>query len=70
MLRSVILSAARHRGLERVITEAPISREVVRRFVGGPDESSAVGAASGLVEDGLLVTLDHLGEDTRDAAQA
>jgi len=42
----------------------------VRRFVGGPDTASVVGAASSLVERGLLVSLDHLGEDTTDAAQA
>jgi proline dehydrogenase len=70
MLRSVILSAAHNRGLERVITKAPVTRDVVRRFVGGPDESSAVGSASKLVEDGLLVSIDHLGEDTSDAGQA
>jgi proline dehydrogenase len=70
MLRSAILAASHNKGLERVVSNAPVSRSVVRRFVGGPDASSAVGAASTLVEDGLLVTLDHLGEDTTDAAQA
>jgi proline dehydrogenase len=70
MLRSLILSAARNRGLERVVTTAPVSRDVVRRFVGGPDESSAVGAAARLVEDGVLVSIDHLGEDVTDADQA
>src|ERR1700761_3299765 len=70
MLRSAILAASHHKGLERVVSNAPVSRSVVRRFVGGPDASSAVGAASTLVEDGLLVSLDHLGEDTTDVAQA
>jgi proline dehydrogenase len=70
MLRTAILAAARHEGLEHIVSNAPISREVVRRFVGGPDSSSAVGAASTLVENGLLVSLDHLGEDTTDAQQA
>jgi proline dehydrogenase len=70
MLRSAILAASHNKGLERLVSNAPISRSVVRRFVGGPDASSAVGAASTLVEDGLLVSLDHLGEDTTDATQA
>lgn len=70
MLRSTILAASHNRTLERAVSTAPISRSVVRRFVGGPDASSAVGASSTLVEDGLLVTLDHLGEDTTDVAQA
>jgi proline dehydrogenase len=70
MLRTAILAASRHQGLERLVSNAPISRDVVRRFVGGPDSSSAVGAASTLVEHGLLVSLDHLGEDTTDVSQA
>ena len=70
MLRTAILAASHHKGLERVVSNAPVSRSVVRRFVGGPDAPSAVGAASTLVEDGLLVSLDHLGEDTTDATQA
>lgn len=70
MMRSMILAAARHRGIERLVSDAPVSRGVVRRFVGGADRTAAVGAASRLVEDGLCVSLDHLGEDTADAAQA
>jgi proline dehydrogenase len=70
MLRSVILSAARNRRIEHVVSTAPVSRSVVRRFVGGPDTESAVAAAARLIGAGLTVTLDHLGEDTTDAAQA
>lgn len=70
MLRSVILAASHNRRIERMVETAPGSRAVVRRFVGGSDTSAAVGAASTLVEDGLLVTLDHLGEDTTDAERA
>jgi proline dehydrogenase len=70
MLRSMILAASRNRGIERLVSNAPVSRTVVRRFVGGSDRSAAVGAASALVEDALYVTLDHLGEDTTDAEQA
>jgi proline dehydrogenase len=70
MLRSVILAASRNRGIERLVSNAPVSRSVVRRFVGGAGAAAAVGAASALVENGLHVTLDHLGEDTADADQA
>jgi proline dehydrogenase len=70
MLRQAILAASRNRGLERLVSNAPLSRSMVSRFVGGPDSSSAVGTASTLVEHGLLVSLDHLGEDTTDATQA
>jgi proline dehydrogenase len=70
MLRSVILAAARNRRIEELVTHAPVSRSVVRRFVGGPDTSSAVEAAKQLIGDGLTVTLDHLGEDTTERRQA
>jgi proline dehydrogenase len=70
MLRSVILAASRNRGIEKLVSGAPVSRAVVRRFVGGSDTPAAVGVASALVEDGLTVTLDHLGEDTTDAERA
>ena len=70
MLRSTILAASRNRSIERLVTTAPVSRSVVRRFVGGADTAAAVEAARSLTGSGLTVTLDHLGEDTTDAAQA
>jgi proline dehydrogenase len=70
MLRSAILAASRNRRLERLVTNAPLSRGVVRRFVGGADTEAAVEVAREISADGLLVTLDHLGEDTTDRAQA
>ncbi|MGH8859857.1 MAG: proline dehydrogenase, partial [Jatrophihabitantaceae bacterium] len=70
MLRSSILAAARNRSIERLVTNAPVSRDVVRRYVGGAGTSEAVDATRTLVASGLHVTLDHLGEDTTDRAQA
>jgi proline dehydrogenase len=70
VLRTAILAAARSRQVERLITNAPMSRGVVRRFVGGPDTVSAVKVAAALSEAGLTVTLDHLGEDTTERRQA
>ena len=70
MLRSAILAAARNERIEHVVTKAPVSRSVVRRFVGGADTAAAVEAARKLAAQGLTVTLDHLGEDTTDRAHA
>src|SRR3954471_12360820 len=70
MLRTAILAAARNPRIESLVTHAPESRSVVRRFVGGPDTESAVAAARVLIGHGLTVSLDHLGEDTTDRAQA
>src|SRR6185312_9578967 len=44
--------------------------QVVRRFVAGAEVGDAVIAAADLVAEGLSVTVDHLGEDTMDRAQA
>src|SRR5262245_50670023 len=70
MLRSVILAAARSKQVERLVAKAPISRDVVRRFVAGTTTDDALAAIHELVADGLAVTLDFLGEDTFTAEQA
>jgi proline dehydrogenase len=70
MLRSAILAAAGSRRVEELVTHAPVSRSVVRRFVGGVDTASAVRVSSELIRQGLTVTLDHLGEDTVERNQA
>jgi proline dehydrogenase len=70
MLRTAILAASRSARVQRLVTAAPVSRGVVRRFVGGPDAEAAVAATRELVHAGLTVTLDHLGEDTTDRRQA
>jgi len=70
VLRSAILAAAGSRRVESVVTRAPISRSVVRRFVGGPDTASAVAVAAALIGRGLTVSLDHLGEDTTERRHA
>ena len=69
-LRSVILAASRNARVERLVGGAPISRNVVRRFVAGETPEDAVRASRELVAAGLTVSLDHLGEDTTDAGQA
>jgi proline dehydrogenase len=70
MLRSVILAAARNKRVENLVETAPISRDLVRRFVPGTGVEDALRASRELVDDGLEVSLDHLGEDTTDAAHA
>jgi proline dehydrogenase len=70
MLRSVILAASRNAGIKKVVATAPISRNVVRRFVAGESVDDAVRVSRELTEQGLAVSLDHLGEDTTDLAHA
>ena len=70
MLRSVILAAAGSTRIARIVERAPISRDVVRRFIPGTGTDDAVRATRELVGQGLRVSLDHLGEDTLTADQA
>jgi proline dehydrogenase len=70
VLRQALLWASRRRQIKRAITAAPVTRGVVRRFVAGERIEDAVRVTRELVAGGVLVSLDHLGEDTRDASTA
>ncbi len=70
MIRRVLLSVSRSDRIKGVVSDAPISRGVVRRFVAGETGADAVRATRELISDGRLVTIDHLGEDTTDLTQA
>ncbi|SEF34831.1 L-proline dehydrogenase [Amycolatopsis pretoriensis] len=70
MLRAPLLAAARSRKIRALVEAVPATRSVVRRFVAGSETADAVRVARELAADGRRTTLDHLGEDTTDAAQA
>src|SRR5688572_16220379 len=70
MLRSVILAAARSPRVERLVETAPVSRDVVKRFVAGVSTDEALIATQQLAGSGLRITLDNLGEDTLNEKQA
>jgi proline dehydrogenase len=66
----VLLGVSESQRLRNLIEKAPISRGVVTRFIAGDDTTDAVRVTSDLVNEGLTATIDHLGEDTLDRAQA
>ncbi|HSI93620.1 MAG TPA: proline dehydrogenase family protein [Jiangellaceae bacterium] len=70
MLGRVLLGASRSDRLRRVVEKAPVSRGVVARFIAGDQIADAVRVTRELVDDGLAVTIDYLGEDTIDRSQA
>ncbi|WP_181775537.1 proline dehydrogenase family protein [Amycolatopsis pittospori] len=70
MLRAPLLAAARSRRMRELVEVVPATRSVVSRFVAGDGTPDAVRVVRELSDDGLRVTLDHLGEDTTDAEQA
>ena len=70
MLRRTLLAAASSERLRQAVTTAPQTRAIVDRYVAGETTADAVNVARALRAAGLLVSLDHLGEDTTDAGQA
>lgn len=69
-LRPAILAAAKSDLLERSITKAPITRRIVDRFVAGDKRADVLDVARRLVDSGRAISIDVLGEDTTDRAQA
>ena len=70
VVRSVLLGASRSDRLRGAVERVPLTRNLVARFVAGTDEADAVRVTRELEADGLTVTIDFLGEDTLDPAQA
>ncbi|WP_028932841.1 proline dehydrogenase family protein [Pseudonocardia spinosispora] len=69
MLRSALLSAARSPALRSAAEHSTLARPIVHRFVAGDQLDSALTVARELVAD-RLVSMDHLGENTENRAQA
>jgi proline dehydrogenase len=70
VLSSALLTASRSPRVRTLVTSVPLTRRVVDRFVAGEQTSEGVRAVRELTDAGLRVTLDRLGEDTLDKAQA
>jgi len=70
VLRRVLLAASASPKLRQLIVTAPQTRAIVDSYVAGESADDAVRVTRMLRASGLLVTLDYLGEDTTDEAQA
>ena len=56
--------------MEKLVTSTRPGRALARRFVAGDTLDDAVAAARELNSSGLLVSLDHLGEEVHDRTSA
>lgn len=65
-----MLALAASQSVKRLVTSAPGVSGVVMRFAAGETADDAVRATTELADAGFHVTLDYLGEDTLDRAQA
>ncbi len=70
MLRRALLAVSASKRIHQLLVGAPFTRDVVARFVAGDSADDALRVTQALQADGLLVTLDYLGEDTVDPEQA
>lgn len=69
-MRSILIALSKNKTLQDLIVRVPISRRVARRFVAGEALEDAVAAVKSLNAQGLLATLDHLGENVANEAEA
>jgi proline dehydrogenase len=70
LLRQPLLMLSRSGTVKKLVSTLPVSSGIVTSYVPGETTATAVDATARLIEDGLTVTLDFLGEDTLDVAQA
>lgn len=69
-LRPLLLAAGRSSRLQRLVTALPVTRAVVHRYVPGEGQDAVVAATRAILASGRSISVDHLGEDTSDPAQA
>jgi len=67
---SSVLAVSHRPQVRRLITTSSASRKLVGRFIAGDDLDTAIAPVRALVDRGMLVTVDHLGEDITDLADA
>lgn len=70
MIRRALLTVSRNEQIRDLAVKAPVTRDVVTRFIAGEGVPDAVSVAGTLADRGLTATIDHLGEDTLELWQA
>src|SRR5687767_11939438 len=68
-MRSALLRIAHYPVVRRIATGG-VGRRVSLRFVAGEDLDEALAVTKALNGRGMMVSLDHLGENVTDAAEA
>jgi len=70
MLRSTLLKLSESQGFARWVTSNRTTRRMSHRFVAGEELGEAISAARVCNDQGMLVSLDYLGENVLTAADA
>ncbi len=70
MLKDTMLYLARQDSIRHFVSSNPAARRVARRFVAGESLADALLVAQSLNQQHISVSLDHLGENVSDCAEA
>jgi proline dehydrogenase len=70
IMRTTLIALSKNKGLQDLIVQVPISRQMARRFVAGETLVDAIAAVQSVNAQGMLATLDHLGENVATEAEA
>ncbi|MFS3127204.1 proline dehydrogenase family protein [Nocardioides sp. Bht2] len=70
LLRQPLLALSRSAAVKKLATTLPVSSGIVARYVPGESTGQVLKTVANLQAAGLRTSVDHLGEDTLDLAQA
>jgi proline dehydrogenase len=70
VMRTTLIALSKSKALQELIVRIPVSRKMARRFVAGETLDDAIAAVKLLNSQGMLATLDHLGENVASEAEA
>jgi proline dehydrogenase len=70
LARSLILKTSSWGPVERLVRRSFLFKPLVKRFIAGDSLEEAIAASEALIDKGLFVSLDFLGENTKSEAEA
>lgn len=70
MLKPLLLSLSRQTWLREWMEHSPVARKITTRFIAGRDLKQALQVCRALQTEGMLVSLDHLGENVSSLEEA
>lgn len=70
LMRTALIALSRNKTIQDLIVGVPVARKMARRFVPGETLEAAIQAVRDLNDQGMLATLDHLGENVASASEA
>lgn len=70
VMRTALIALSRNKTLQDLIVRVPVSRKMAMRFVAGETLDDAIAAVRELNRQGMIATLDHLGENVASRDEA